>query len=188
MRQCSPYGNYRTRKFTDIFTDYNTFKTAFTATSLGSNILTDSSLNKLYYLLYAKYGNSHIAMSDETQWKYRLYSIIFMYGPSWEKELDVQTTLRGLSETDLRTGTQQVSDHAFNPSTTIEDGPNNPTGEILTTNEQQKNKWQKSKLDAYANLLILLKKDVTNEFLNKFNSLFIKIVEPQLPLWYESEE
>jgi len=37
-------------------------------------------------------------------------------------------------------------------------------------------------MDAYANLMALLEKDVTEEFINKFKNLFMIIVEPQLPL------
>ena len=55
----------------------------------------------MYYLLYARYGNTPIANYDQTQWKYKMFSIIFQYGPTWEKRLGIQTTLRGLQVSDL---------------------------------------------------------------------------------------
>ena len=55
----------------------------------------------MYYLLYARYGNTPIANYDQTQWKYKMFSIIFQYGPTWEKRLSIQDTLRGLQISDL---------------------------------------------------------------------------------------
>lgn len=184
---CSPYGNYRTRKFTDIFENVEAFKEGFGSSAFAGAINEDE-LTKLYYLLYARYGNSHIANSDETQFKYKVYSVIFQYGPTWAKNLSIQASLRGLTENDLITGAKAISNHGFNPSTVIEEGPNPNDGEITTTNEQTKTRYIKSKMDGYAMLVSLLEKDVTEEFINKFKKLFLIITEPLRPLFYESEE
>lgn len=183
---CSPYGNYRTKKFTDIFADVTAFKNGFNASAFNGAI-NDSELTQLYYLLYARYGNSHIANSDENQFKYKVYSVIFQYGPTWARNLGIQASLRSLTENDLITGSKAISNHGYNPSTEIEEGPNPNTGEITTTNEQTKTRYIKSKMDGYAMLVSLLEKDVTEEFINKFKPLFLRITEPMLPLWYESE-
>ena len=47
-----------------------------------SNNGTDANATTLYYLLYARYGNSHIVNTDENQFTYKLFSTIFMYGPT----------------------------------------------------------------------------------------------------------
>ena len=182
------YGNYRTRKFTDIWEDYQSFSTDWVDSPYYSaTLVTSTNLQILYYLLYGKYGNSHIAFSDENQFKFRLFSLIWQYAPTWQKELSIQDTLRSLTEADLLEGKKEINDHAYNPST-VPEGPNVVDGEITTINRQTKTKIKNSKLEAYAQLVALLKRDVTEDFLLKFKKLFLVIVEPQLPLWYVSDE
>lgn len=179
----SLYGNYRTRKFTDIYPDVTTFTNDYNNIGIPTTI-TSENISTLYYLLYAKYGNSHIANSDETQFKYKLFGTVFSYGPTWEKRLDMQNELRTMSDDELIKGSKQIVNHSYNPST----APSTATLEELTTiNEQNTNNYKRSKLDAYAFLWDLLATDVTTEFINKFKSLFLIIVEPQLPLWYVTE-
>ena len=98
--------------------------------------------------------------------------------------MSIQTDFRALTEDELLTGTKQINNHSYNPST----APSTDTlDELPTINEQTSTKYKKSKMDAYANLMALLEKDVTEEFMNKFKKLFLIIVEPQLPLWYLTE-
>ena len=138
----------------------------------------------LYYLLYAKFGNSHIASSDENQFKYKLAQIIFSYGPTWEKRLELQEELRGLTEDELRLASQTILNHAYNPST----DPVNDTRQIMDKLDQQNVRYtDRGILDGYERLLILLDTDVTDEFLRKFSRLFIKFVYPGGHLYYESE-
>ena len=180
----SVYGSYRTRTFTDIYPKVEDFIKDYTYNGIKTTITTDS-ITTLYYLLYARYGNSHIVNSDENQFKYRLFSTIFMYGPTWEKRLDVQNKLRGLTDKELIEGTKQINNHSYNPST---EPSTDDTEELPTTNEQTSTKYKKSKMDAYAILIALLETDVTEEFVAKFKKLFLSIVEPQNPLWYITEQ
>ena len=180
----SVYGSYRTRTFTDIYPKVEDFIKDYTYNGIKTTITMDS-ITTLYYLLYARYGNSHIVNSDENQFKYRLFSTIFMYGPTWEKRLDVQNKLRGLTDKELIEGTKQINNHSYNPST---EPSTNDTEELPTTNEQTSTKYKKSKMDAYAILIALLETDVTEEFVAKFKKLFLSIVEPQNPLWYITEQ
>lgn len=85
-------------------------------------------------------------------------------------------------------GSKAINSHGYNPSTEIEEGPNPDEYDIKTVNEQSSQKYQKSKLEAYGTLWNLLSNDVTNDFLIKFKSLFLVIVEPQIPLWYEGND
>ena len=168
--------------FTDIYNNaedfVNDYKTSGLYIDAGNDKnkisikISDDSAKTLYYLLYAKYGNSSIRNWDETQFKYKLFSTIFMYGPSWEKRLEVQAKLRALKEEELTLGAKQIFNHSYNPST----APSTDTLDELTTiNDQNVTKNQRSKLDAYNLLLSLLETDVTNEFLNKFKPLFMQI-------------
>ena len=166
--------------FTDIYDNAEAFVNDYKASGLyDSNPehtyfskISDDSATTLYYLLYAKYGNSSIRNWDETQFKYKLFSTIFMYGPSWEKRLEVQGKLRALDDDALTLGAKQIFNHSYNPST----APSTDTlEELLTIDNQNVTKNQRSKLDAYNLLLSLLETDVTNEFLNKFKPLFMQI-------------
>ena len=176
----SLYGNFRTRKFTDIYDSADVFIDDYNSNGIQP-IISDKSITTLYYLLYARYGNSHIASSDETQFKYKLFTLVFMYGPTWEKRLEIQEKVRGLSLDEIMDGGKAIYNHSFNPST----APSTDTlDELPTINDQNVTKYKKNKMDAYNILTTLLETDVTGAFLDKFKSLFLTIVEPELPLWY----
>lgn len=185
----SAYGNYSTRSFADIWPTSSDFTTDLASTALGASIVsmgvTTAKQETIWALLFAKYGNSHIASSDETQFLYQIATTIFQYGPTWIKRLDVQDTIRNLSVSDLILGSQSINNHAYNPST----APSTATLEELTTiDDQSTGKWKKSKMDAYSQLQAILEDDVTGKFLDKFKGLFIRITQPQVPLWYVTEE
>ena len=196
MNSYSPYGNmfgnYLTRIFTDIFPDESTFLKDYKAVGFPYQ-LSDQNIKTIYYLLYGRYGNSHIASMDETQFKYKLFSTIFMYGPTWVKRLDVQEILRNMTEEELMTGTRALLNRSDNPSqpifstdnlnNTITEGTDSDT-ELPTINSQNVSKFRKGKLEAYMNLLALLETDVTEEFLLEFRKLFIKVIQPYAPLWF----
>lgn len=178
----SYYGGYRTRKFTDIFPDAATFRD--TAENIGIPLSNVTKADLIYYLLYARYGNSHIAFSDENQFIYSLYMTIFQYGPTWEKRLDVQDKLRALTDDELFTGGKAIYNHSYNPSTE----PSTSTlEELLTINDQNTTNYKKSKLEGYSMLLQVLETDVTEEFINKFKKLFITVLAPDYPLLYTTE-
>lgn len=138
-------------------------------------------LDLLYYLLVARYANSVIASDDENRFKYQMFSIMFQYGPTWAKELEIQKSLRTLTEDELREGTRNTVNNAANPSTqpsTID------TEELPYVNQQNVSKVKRSKVDGYALVLSLLKEDVSEEFLRRFQKLFLTVVQPERPLWY----
>lgn len=180
----SLYGSYLTRTFTDIYGTLDKFKEDYENNGIRKTI-SDESLELLYYLLYGRYGNSHIASSDENQFGYKLFSVIFMYGPSWEKRLDIQNKVRNLTEDELTTGSKAINNRAMNddsaPSTSS-------IRELDFINEQNTQTYIKSKLDAYGLQWDLLATDVTEEFLSKFKKLFITFVSPQGDLWYAQED
>ena len=75
----SLYGRYRTVTFSNIWSDEATFRSELMNSKLYNSNFTQSSITKLYYLLYAEYGNSHIASSDPNQFKYKLYAVVGEY-------------------------------------------------------------------------------------------------------------
>lgn len=182
---CSPFGNFRTRTFAEIYSSESKFKESFTNSGIPVEIK-DTSLRTLYYLLYARYGNSHIASMDENQFKYKLQSVVFMYGPTWEKRLDIQKKLRNLSDNELLVGSQAIYNTAKAPGTDTA-GLTDDEGKLSYIDGQSTTAYRKSKLEAYAILYEALETDVTKEFINKFKDLFLKIVEPYSPLWYATK-
>lgn len=176
----SLYGNYRQVKFTDVYPDADTFVTDYNESALPTTISNDTATT-LYYLLYSRYGNSVIASSDTNRFKYDLFATIFSYAPTWEKRLDVQEKLRKLTDAELITGQTTINNHSFNPST----APSTSTLDELTTiNEQVTQKGKRDKLTAYTELSRALWTDVTEQFLDKFQKLFLIILQPEIPLWY----
>ena len=91
---------YDTKLMTEVWSQASEFLTDYQNIGIPTTIST-ANATTLYYLLYARYGNTPIANYDENQWKYKMFSIIFQYGPTWEKRLDIQNTLRGLQIADL---------------------------------------------------------------------------------------
>lgn len=179
----SLYGNYRQVKFTDVFPDLETFQTEYQNAKIAQRISIPN-VSTLYYLLYARYGNSTIASSDTNQFKYKLWTIVFSYGPAWEKRIEIQDKLLALTDDEIQKGNTTIYNHAFNPST----APSTETLEELQyINDQTTQKSKRGKMDAYAYLWDLIDTDVTTEFLNRFQPLFLKIVEPELPLWYTTK-
>ena len=179
----SLYGNYRQVKFTDVWGDVDTFLSDYLSSGIQSSISQDSA-KTLYYLLYSRFGNDRIASSDTNRFKYDVWGTIFSYGPTWEKRLEIQKKLRDLTDDDLFTGATQIYNHAFHngapPATSYLD-------ELPAINEQNTNKHKKAKMDAYAMLMSLLETDVTQQFLNKFQKLFLIIVQPEISLWYVTD-
>jgi len=170
------------RKFCDIFPDVDTFVDGYTNSKL-SEVNTVSNPELVYYLLYARYANWYIIPVDENQWKYKVYSTMFMYGPTWEKRLDMQKRIRELTEDDIRRGSKRIDNLSYNPSTS----PSNDSMEPLDTiNQQHFNGWEKSPLEGYANLEMLLETDVSEEFIGKFKKLFTRVQRAHTVL-YETE-
>lgn len=170
-----PYVDYDTKTFSEVYPTQDDFLTDVKASGMTVD-LTDDNLKILYNLLMARYANSHFANKDLLQSKNKLYSIIFMYGPTWQARLNLQAKLRGLSDNDLLTGSKAIYNHAFNPST--EPGTS-ALEELDYINDQNTTNYKKSKLEAYAGLYELLVTDVTDMFINKFKKIFVTIIIPR---------
>lgn len=96
----SLYGRYRNPKFTDVYDNAEDFLADYKDVGIPTSI-SDESATTLFFLLYGKYGNSTIAASDLTRFKYRLFSIIWQHGPTWEKKIDIQKTVRAWAENEI---------------------------------------------------------------------------------------
>lgn len=183
------YGNQRNETFDDIFPSLDDFKTEYTNCKLPLTEyfgdVSSEQVSTLYYLLYGKYGNSTIASDDETRFKYSLFSIVFQYGPTWVEQLKLQKEIRNLTLQELQTGSKAIYNTALNPNIAPS---TNTLEELPYINQQNTTNYAKSKAGAYEIKMNLLSSDVTEKFLVKFRKLFLKIVQPTVPLWYITDE
>lgn len=190
---------YNTVLFTDVWGSADEFKTEYKACPLYregnrlfdgveklNNVTQPDNISLLYYELYSRYGNSALANDDINQFKFKVWTIIFNYGPKWQKDLEIQARLRSLSENDIMTGGKVIYNHAYHDAST-------PSTDSLTeTNyidEQNTTNNLKSYLGAYNELSALLDTDVTEMFLKKFIRLFKLLPLKDNPLnIYEEED
>lgn len=143
---------------------------------------TKGTMTTLYYLLWARYASSHIRSDYPQQWKMKLMMTVFEYGPTWSKRLEIQEKVRNMSDDEIQKGTITTYNTAMNP-----DGA--PTTETWDTlqgiNSQNKNLYQRGKLDSYAYIDQILKTDVTREFVEKFKKFFDIMASPGMKLDYD---
>lgn len=206
------YGNYRNLKFNDVWSsgeqfeqDYNSFNERL----LDSRI-SGTAVYTCWALLSARYGNSTIASANVEQFKDKVFTTIFMYGPTWEKRVEIQAAIRNLISVtkdrdgntvyqisdELRQGGKAIYNTALNPSTPVTVGDEKAnvqqgtqtTSELSHINQQNTTNYKKSTPEAYSILISLLDTDVTGGFLDRFKKLFLTVVSPELPLWYISEK
>ena len=180
---------YITKTFVQVFPSYEEFKKDYddliSLVSGGITPLTEDNVRATYYLLFARYGNNPIVNYDETQFKFKLMTVIATYGPVWERKKAIQKSLRDLSEAELLQGAKQIYNHAYNPST-------EPTTaeleEVTHINDQNTTNNKKSKMEAYSILWANLHVDATDEYINKFKNCFSRFVGDQHPIIYVEED
>lgn len=161
---------------TDFINDYN-------ACSIPTTI-TEQSAKLLYGLLIGRYYNSPINFDSIGQWKQQFMSVIYCYGPSWEKKLELQKKLRTLTDDEIFKGSRQMYNNAANPSTPVMQADNTEKGtlsdkELNFIKEQNVTLNERGKLEGYGYLYDLIVSDVTTDFLRRFDNLFLNCVSPQ---------
>lgn len=81
MSTISRLPEYETKLFCELYSDAEDFIKDYHDVGLPVTI-SDTTATTLFYLLYSRYANNPIANWDETQFKYKLFSIIWQYGPT----------------------------------------------------------------------------------------------------------
>lgn len=183
----SDYGYNTNTRFCDIWNNVDSFITDYHESGIydkGISTIDDDYARTLYFLLYARYGNDSMRTTDRNRFKYQVFSLIFQYGPTWQKRLEIQDELRKFDKDTITMGAKAIYNHAYNPG----QAPTTQSlEEILAINEQNTTNYKKSPLEGWSILLELLNTDVTGNFLAKFKPLFRIMVEPQKTLWYEED-
>ena len=186
----SYYGGYRTRTFSQIFPSFADFQREYSETALAvpftqeGGEATGLTLAQLYYMLYAHYGSSHIAFSDENQFKYYMWSIMYQYGPTVIRKREIRETLLKMNDEEILRGGKAIYNHSFNPNTAPSTGT---LEELLTINDQNTTNYKKGKAEGLLGFLAVIENDPVDEFIHKFKQLFIKIIAPDYPLLYKTE-
>lgn len=183
----SLFQKYFNEKFSDVYPDFEKFESDYNTLGFPNIFREEATLKLLYVLLCGRYANSTIANSDLNQFKYALFSIVWQYGGTWEKRVEIQRELRELSLDDgsaIYIGAKAIYNSAVNPGT---EPSTTDLEELPFINNQNTTGYKTSKLDGLMKLYELLKTDVTSDFLNKFKDLFIKIAIGTTK-YYVSEE
>lgn len=176
------YQTYRNRTFTEIFPTDGDFVSEYMNAGIPPTVSAESA-KVIYYLIYSRWGNDTIASSDENRFKYNVWSIIFSYGPAWEKRLELQKAIRELNIEDLQKGNTMILNHSYNPGT----APSTQTLDELTAiNEQNTQKQKRDLANAYMTWWSMIDTDVTEQFLSKFRKLF-NMFGPEIPILYEED-
>lgn len=164
-----------TKTFIEVFPTESDFISNWTNSVYKDYITDTASLAIIYDLLLARFQYSHIADINTDSFKRKVNTILFSYAPTFLKKLDMQKTLRELSDDEIRVGTVGKFTRGYNPSDVP--GTANSDTEIETVNEQSLNKYTKSILEGYTNLLDLLNTDIVSTFINTFKKLFMTIID-----------
>lgn len=175
------YGSFDAHRFDEVFSSAADFTSQYGASGLPNLLKDSTSLTTIFYLLYGKYAGAYVAYDNVHQFKVQLFSLIYQYGPNWEKNLDIQKKLRALTDEQISQGGKAIYNNAQNPAV----APSTDALEELPyINSQSTTNYKKNPVEGYAHLAALLQDDFTERFLARFATLFISIVAPAQPLLY----
>ena len=180
---------YETLTFSEVWKNFAQFKKDYDELIVGfaqnAAPLKADSIQTLYYLLFARYGNNPISNSDVGQFKMKIFANIYAYGPLWEKKQEIQDKIRALTDEELLIGAKQIYNRAYNPNA---EPSTDSLEELIYINEQNTTNNKKSKMEAYSILWAILHASATDEFLNKFKKCFSIFVDKMPVPFYISEE
>lgn len=167
---------FTNKLFSDVFPTSDTFIAYFKTTPFYaipvSTMLTDTTLELIYILLYNKYGNNEIINFSENQFKSKLCGIVWAVGPVWLTKLKIQEKLWSLGindDSEIFKGSTAFYNHAMHDET----APSTLTTEELPyINDQNVTKYKKSKLEGLMMYADTLNDRITDDFINKFRRLF----------------
>lgn len=146
--------------------------------------VTDKDLELIWLLMIGRFADSTIKpYNTYGAFQVRFMSRLWQYAPAWKKELEIQNKLRAMSleNGELFDGTKAIHNAALNPGTPP---GTNTSDELDYINSQNVTKYKKSKIEGLATLTELLKKDVTDAFLRRFDDFFKTIIYTGRDLTY----
>ena len=161
----------------------------YTSDGKEYDYVNDEDLSLIWTLLIGRFADSTIKPYNTFgAFQIRFMSKVWQYAPGWKKELEIQNKLRALSladDSEIYKGSSAIYNTTMNPGT----APGTQTLEELNyINQQNTTKYKKSKLEGLAILNDILKTDVTEKFLRRFDDCFKTIIYSGRNLYYETED
>lgn len=179
--------------FSDLWSTQEEFVNAYKVVGFpqeyeGGSYVTDDDLRLIWLLMIGRFADSTIKpYNTYGAFQVRFMSRVWQHAPAWKKNLDIQNKLRSLSLEDgseIYKGSSAIYNAAMNPNTQ----PGTDTDDELNfINSQNVTKHKKSKLEGLAILSDMLKNDVTEQFLRRFDDFFKTIIYSGRTLLYETE-
>lgn len=186
QNNCYFGGEYCNPSFIEVFKTVDEFIEAYHGCGIPA-LISDQSAQTLYYLIFAKYGQTPIKSNDTNLFAYRVFQIIFQYAPTWEKKLEIQQKVRALSleaGSELFKGGKVVYNHASHDGS----APSTDTLDALSyIDSQNTSNYSKSLPEGYAIIQNILSDDVTATLLSKFSPLFSQWLKSDKPIYYVTE-
>ena len=179
---------FNTKLFSEVWDTAEKFKNDYLSYEAGID-----NLNKVdnkyviltWQLIASKFGSTPIRSISEDQFKLAVFSIMVSEAPTWVRRLELQKSVRELTEADLLAGDTTIANRAENP----DEAPTTGTMDELTyINAQTTSKHKRSKVNAYAMLDSLLQDDLCETYVHRFNSLFKKVYVPATYVYVTEEE
>lgn len=186
------FNSHNNYTFLEIYPESANFIADYKACEIPTTISEDN-LKILYFTLVGRKGNDSILSNSIGQFKYQLFTLIWQYGPYWEKQLEIQGKLRGLTEAEILDGSTQQYNSAANTATPISQDAAKHTGtlskaELPYVNSQEATLNTRSKVDGYGLFGNVLKTDVSQRFFNEFDKLFQFMSSPFVLLYCDENE
>lgn len=179
---------YDTKLFNEIWDDSTEFKADYNTyeTGIGNlNKVDDKYVVLTWQLLASKFANTPIRSASVSQFKLAVFAIMASEAPTWARRLELQNSVRSLTEADLLAGETQINNRAENP----DENPTTSTMDELTyINVQTATKQKRSKMQAYALLDSLLQDDLCETYVHRFNSLFKRVLVPAQYIYISEED
>lgn len=175
------------KTFCQVFPDYDTFKQWYTSLPLSVN---DDCPNEVTYsLILYQYCDSHIAYSEEG-FKMKFAKQLYTYYKEFENTSKAIDDLMSLTDDEVSVANISTLNIADTPETPI--STNNDEfgdGAVDYVSGQQKTITRKGKMQIKREQLSNKRAYTVTTFLNRFSSLFIKILgSPFLDVWGEDED
>ena len=181
---------YNTKLFNQVWSNSTDFKADYTSYETGiSNLnkVDDKYVVLTWQLLASKFASTPIRSDSVDQFKLAVFGIMASEAPTWARRLELQKSVRDLTEADLLAGETSIANRAENPD---EAPTTNTMDELTYINVQTTSKQKRSKIQAYAMLDSLLQDDLCETYVHRFNSLFKRVYVPATYVYTteESEE
>ena len=182
MNRDSYFQKFDNITFSQLWPTSQDFIDAYKNTGLpleydGGVYFDEDTLTLIWILMIGRFADSTIKPYNTFgAFEVRFMSRVWQHAPTWKKKLDIQNKLRSLSldeNSPIYEGAKAIYNTALNPGTAPSE---NDTEELNFINSQNTTKYKKSKLEGIAILSDLLKNDVTEQFLRRFDDLFRTII------------